>query len=214
MIKKILLLSILLFILSINSFNLFAYGGGFEVSLNIPIGAAIGTPNDAMKSIGYQSKKGIDSGLEIQLGYMHKIYNRIGAGLFLDIGYTYDTFASSKILENNSVIDTSMYMHNFEIGFMPKFTIWGFSIAIGGGIKIPMAGKKYLEYGYSASVMHYFKMTLDYSIFITDNLAVVLGLYIAHDYGLPLRSLSDTPRIGGSGGGAFIGFKYGTKLSD
>lgn len=194
------------------SFNLFAYGGGFEISLNIPLGAAIGTPNDAMKSLGYQSKKGIDSGLEVQLGYMHKIYNRIGAGLFLDIGYTYDTFASSKTLSDNSVIDTSMYIHNFEIGFMPKFTIWNFSIAAGGGIKIPMSGKKDLEYGYSASVMHYFKMTLDYSIFVTDNLAIVLEVYIAHDYGLPLRSLTDTPRIGGSGGGVSIGFKYGSKL--
>lgn len=36
------------------SFSLFAYGGGFEISLNIPLGAAIGTPNDAMKSLGYQ----------------------------------------------------------------------------------------------------------------------------------------------------------------
>lgn len=214
MVKKILLSFILLSILSINSFNLFAYGGSFEISLNVPIGAAIGTPNDAMKALGYKSKKSIDSGLEIQVGYMHKIYNRIGAGLFLDIGYTYDSFASSKTLTDNSIIDTSMYIHNFEIGFMPKFTVWGFSIAVGGGIKIPMAGKKDLEYGYSASVMHYFKMTLDYSIFVTDNLAVVLGLYLSHDYGLPLRSLSETPRIGGSGGGAFIGFKYGSKLSD
>lgn len=124
--------------------------------LNVPIGASIGTPNNAMKNLGYTSKKGIDSGLEIQLGYMHKIYNRIGAGLFIDLGYTYDSFPSSKTFENGEIIDTSMYMHNFEIGFMPKITIWGVSLAIGGGIKIPMAGKKDLEYGYSASVMHYF----------------------------------------------------------
>ncbi|PPS21599.1 hypothetical protein [Brachyspira murdochii] len=208
MTKKVLLLIVIL------SINLFGYGGGFEISLNVPIGASIGTPNNAMKNLGYTSKKGIDSGLEIQLGYMHKIYSRIGAGLFIDLGYTYDSFPSSKTFENGEIIDTSMYMHNFEIGFMPKITIWGVSLAIGGGIKIPMAGKKDLEYGYSASVMHYFKTTLDYSIFITDNLAIVLGVYISHDYGLPLRSLTDTPRIGGSGGGALIGFKFGPKLED
>ncbi|WP_038375270.1 hypothetical protein [Brachyspira alvinipulli] len=209
MIKKILLIA-----LSALSFNLFAYAEGFEVSLNVPLGIAIGTPNESLKDLGYKSGKGFDTGVEIQIGYYHKIYNRIGAGLFFDLGYTYDSFASKKYLADGTVIDTSMYMHNFEIGLMPKITIWGVSLGIGGGIKIPMAGKKNLEYGYSASIMHYFKMTLDYSFFVTDNLAIVLGVYIAHDYGLPLRSLTDTPRIGGSGGGLILGFKFGSKLAD
>lgn len=209
MIKKILLL------LTISSaLNLFAYSQGFEVSLNVPLGAAIGTPNKALKDLGYKSSKGFDTGVEIQIGYYHKIYNRIGAGLFFDLGYTYDSFASKKNLADGSIIDTSMYMHNFEIGLMPKITIWGASLGIGGGIKIPMAGKKDLEYGYSSSIMHYFKMTLDYSFFVTDNLAVVLGIYISHDYGLPLKSLTDTPRIGGSGGGLILGFKFGPQLKD
>ena len=205
---------ILLTILSVLAFNLFAYAEGFEVSLNVPLGVAIGTPNKPLKDLGYKSGKGFDTGVEIQIGYYHKIYNRIGAGLFFDLGYTYDSFASKKYLADGTVIDTSMYMHNFEIGLMPKITIWGASLGIGGGIKIPMAGKKDLEYGYSASIMHYFKMTLDYSFFVTDNLAIVLGVYISHDYGLPLRSLTDTPRIGGSGGGLILGFKFGSKLAD
>ena len=209
MIKKILLT-----ILSVLAFNLFAYAEGFEVSLNVPLGVAIGTPNKPLKDLGYKSGKGFDTGVEIQIGYYHKIYNRIGAGLFFDLGYTYDSFASKKYLANGTAVDTSMYMHNFEIGLMPKITIWGASLGIGGGIKIPMAGKKDLEYGYSASIMHYFKMTLDYSFFVTDNLAIVLGVYISHDYGLPLRSLTDTPRIGGSGGGLILGFKFGSKLAD
>ena len=205
---------ILLTILSVLAFNLFAYAEGFEVSLNVPLGVAIGTPNKPLKDLGYKSGKGFDTGVEIQIGYYHKIYNRIGAGLFFDLGYTYDSFASKKYLADGTVIDTSMYMHNFEIGLMPKITIWGASLGIGGGIKIPMAGKKDLEYGYSASIMHYFKMTFDYSFFVTDNLAIVLGVYISHDYGLPLRSLTDTPRIGGSGGGLILGFKFGSKLAD
>ena len=211
MIKKILLLVIAL---SALSFNLFAYAEGFEVSLNVPLGVAIGTPNKPLKDLGYKSGKGFDTGVEIQIGYYHKIYNRIGAGLFFDLGYTYDSYITSKTFESGNTIDTSMYMHNFEIGLMPKITIWGASLGIGGGIKIPMAGKKDLEYGYSASIMHYFKMTLDYSFFVTDNLAIVLGVYISHDYGLPLRSLTDTPRIGGSGGGLILGFKFGSKLAD
>ena len=205
---------ILLTILSVLAFNLFAYAEGFEVSLNVPLGVAIGTPNKPLKDLGYKSGKGFDTGVEIQIGYYHKIYNRIGAGLFFDLGYTYDSYITSKTFESGNTIDTSMYMHNFEIGLMPKITIWGASLGIGGGIKIPMAGKKDLEYGYSASIMHYFKMTLDYSFFVTDNLAIVLGVYISHDYGLPLRSLTDTPRIGGSGGGLILGFKFGSKLAD
>ena len=210
MIKKILLI-----ILSVLAFNLFAYADGFEIYLNVPLGIAIGTPNQPLKDLGYKNGKGFDTGVEIQIGYYHKIYNRIGAGLFFDLGYTYDSFASKKYLAYGTVIDTSMYMHNFEIGLMPKLTIWNFAIGIGGGIKIPMAGKKNLEYGYSSTIMHYFKLTLDYSFFVTDNLAIVLGVYIAHDFGLPFRSLTEiTPRIGGSGGGLVLGFKFGSKLAD
>ena len=68
--KKILLLVIAL---SALSFNLFAYAEGFEVSLNVPLGVAIGTPNKPLKDLGYKSGKGFDTGVEIQIGYYHKI---------------------------------------------------------------------------------------------------------------------------------------------
>lgn len=208
MTKKILLIIILLLITTLST--LFAQGG-FEASINIPVGVAIGTGNDAFKELNYKGSIGLDSGLEVQLGYMHKVYNRIGAGFFIDLAYNYDSFVFKHTINNT---DSSMYIHNLGIGFLPKFMIYNISIGIGGGIKIPIYGKKDLEYGYSSSVMHYFKATLDYSIFVSEKLAIVLGVYIAHDYGYPLKSIGDTPRFGGSGGGFIFGFKFGPQLKD
>ena len=211
MIKRVLLSMILLTTTLLPLFG----QGGFEASLIVPVGAAIGTGNDAFKALNYKGSVGIDSGLELHIGYMHKIMHRMGAGFFFDLGYNYDSFVFKKTLDNGTDVDSSMYIHNFNVGFLPKFMFYNVSIGIGGGIKFPLAGKKDLENGYSTSmIMHYFKATLDYSIFVSKDLAIVLGIYISHDYGYPLKSYGDTPRFGGSGGGAMIGFKFGPQLAD
>ena len=74
---------------------------------------------------------------------------------------------------------------------LPKFNIGAFSIGIGGGVKIPISAKEKLALGGDLDtkdtfkpdvpVQGYVKLTFDYSLFFTDNLAMNFGLYLGYD---------------------------------
>ena len=181
---------------------------GFEFILNVPFGLSVGfesidwgmLPNengvtqrkidDASPGIGF------DIGVAAQLGYMFQVKDGFGISVLGELGYSHDTISGTYgKLEGGDGISFSgikaIYtLEQFQIGLLPKFNIGAFAIGIGGGVKIPMSAKEKLALGDldtkdtfkpDVPVQGYVKLTFDYSLFFTDNLAMNFGLYLGYD---------------------------------
>ena len=113
----------------------------------------------------------------------------------------------------------------------------GLAIGIGGGVKIPLAGsqgtvmtfertgastreelesrteinlkRKDITDLFSPSVIGYVKVTFDYYLFFTDNIAMNFGLYLGGDFGLKQKET----KIGADAFdfGLQLGFRFGPK---
>ncbi|WP_295158438.1 PorT family protein [uncultured Brachyspira sp.] len=140
-----------------------------------------------------------------------------------------------------SLYNSTSY-HSLQIGILPKININQFSIGIGGGIKIPFSATQYSKYtsdrrtektkenynfkeltaeyparglGLSPAIIGYVKAAFDYSIFFTDNTAISIGLYLAHDF-MPSKKARkyDDGTIYKDEEGTFdIGLQLGFKLA-
>ena len=139
----------------------------------------------------------------------------------LDIGLFYHSFKLGLLPK-------------FNIGFGGRH---GLAIGIGGGVKIPISGwfsttstfavndattiegvKSTVDMNlkrqditdlFSPSVIGYMKVTFDYYLFFTDNIAMNFGLYLGGDFGPKQK---DT-KIGGDSFdmGLQLGFRFGPK---
>ncbi len=139
----------------------------------------------------------------------------------LDIGLYYHSFKIGLLPK-------------FNIGFGGRH---GLAIGIGGGVKIPISGwfsttstfavdgaqtkedvqstveinlkRKDITDLFSPSVIGYMKVTFDYYLFFTDNIAMNFGLYLGGDFGPKQK---DT-KIGGDSFdmGLQLGFRFGPK---
>lgn len=156
--------------------------------------------------VNYNSEKrlGFDTGVSAQIGYMWQVVNNFWISLLGEVGYSFDSlygvykFDSADAgavspIPSESEINVSVYSHTLKVGLLPKFNINAFSIGIGGGVSIPMSvsqsislsdGSKgnYPNIKLSIPIGFYAKLTLDYSIFFTDNIALNIGLYTRFDY--------------------------------
>ncbi|MEI0495268.1 hypothetical protein R4J09_07610 [Brachyspira intermedia] len=250
--KKIKRLSLVIALILVANIKVFAEGG-FEFAVNVPIGASFGMPSGFEPSYTFitgskstiTTEAGFDSGVQVQIGYMFT-FGGFGLSLLGDLGYSFDSYRYSDYLNseyrdiygNSTKIEykqtISMYMHNFQIGILPKFNFGNFAWGIGGGVKIPMAGtienttKDSLNGNYTRKidykssyfelpVIGYFKMTFDYSFFFNDSMAFVLGAYLGADIGPiwkqgQLTSDKD-PSISSFDIGVNLGFKFGPRLN-
>ncbi|ASJ21356.1 hypothetical protein [Brachyspira hampsonii] len=209
--KKIKQISLIIVLILAANIKVFA-ASGFEFALNVPLGVSFGIPSNFEPSLNVLGTKsalggrpGFDAGVQFQIGYMFDFGN-FGLSLLGDLGYSYDSYRFSDYLDLSGTITVkyeriqSMYMHNFQIGILPKFNFGNFAWAIGGGIKIPMAGtienhiednisgNTTLKSDYKSSyfelpIIGYVKMTFDHSFFFNDHLAFILGAYIGFDIG-------------------------------
>ncbi|CRF35217.1 hypothetical protein BRSU_2509 [Brachyspira suanatina] len=142
---------ILLIIIIITTFNIKLFAkGSFEAILNVPLGVSLGIFNGEVESIGSEpqinTKAGFNAGINIQIGYMFA-FGKFGLSILGDLGYSYDSFKYSLYHSISAFggseeynIYNSLYMHNFQIGLLPKFNLGAFSLGMGGGVKIPIAG--------------------------------------------------------------------------
>lgn len=161
--------------------------------------------NEILK-VNYNSEKrlGFDTGVSAQIGYMWQVVNNFGISLLGEVGYSFDSlygvykFDSADAgavspIPSESEINVSVYSHTLKVGLLPKFNINAFSIGIGGGISIPMSVSQsislsdgikgnYPNIKLSTPIGFYAKLTLDYSIFFTDKIALNIGLYTGFDY--------------------------------
>ena len=168
-----------------------AAGGNMDTHMGFDVGV------DAQIGYMFQVKEGFGISVLGELGYSFDTYS-YGYGYTIPIA-TGDTSIRLSYGEQ---------YHSFKIGLLPKFNIGfggkhGLAIGIGGGAKIPISGKSVIisesgntETGridtklkrkditdlFSPSVIGYVKVTFDYYLFFTDNIAMNFGLYLGGDF--------------------------------
>ena len=218
------ILKILIIILIFGS-TLFAKSG-LEIALFVPIGMSIGINNYPERAINMNQNTydsyisnntrntavGFETGAFVQIGYKLDINRNAGFSFLAELGYSRDTFNYKlKDTETNSqAIRMENYrkytFDSFLIGVLPKFNYKRFSIGIGGGVKIALAGtinnsaynpllgysteklqiintKNYKDY-FNSNIIPYIKLIVDYSIYTSKKFDFVLGGYIAYDFPL------------------------------
>ena len=212
-IRKIILSASMLLMFSIAAFA----ESGFEAILNVPFGASIGIPPKSMKDYFGTSEAGVgfDSGVSAQLGYMIQAGDTTAVSILAEVGYAYDTVSFRAKLKDEAGGGSFLIaspIHSLQVGLLPKFNINGLSIGIGGGVKIPMAMSAYYQIEdnrydsmngktdpvkfnmndikniFNPQIIGYVKLTFDYSIFLSDKLAVNTGIYLGYDF-IPKTSL-------------------------
>ncbi|OEJ13784.1 hypothetical protein BFL38_03280 [Brachyspira hampsonii] len=226
---KKLLLIISIFI-SINLSLLAA--SGFEGIINIPSGLSVGIPMGELEGVERKIGFGFDIGITALFGYVIDFKNNVGLSILAETGYSYDTYSYSLYSDSTkSIINTSAF-HSFQIGLLPKINIYDFSIGIGGGLKIPIAGteeKREVTYGtnYASvgstmnmmdivnkydkmNVIPYVKLTLDYSVFNNYNIGANFGLYFDYEFGLR-KKIDETKYISTDAFG--VGLQVGLRFS-
>ncbi|CRF35215.1 hypothetical protein BRSU_2508 [Brachyspira suanatina] len=251
--KKITKLSLVIALVLEANIKVFA-ASGFEFALNVPLGASFGIfigettftyPGLSTIAPAINSEVGFDAGVHAQIGYMID-FGAVGLSLLGDLGYSYDSYRmsfslSSSVPGNNFDMKSyySMYMHNFQIGILPKLNFGNFAIGIGAGVKIPMAGTieakteanvngqqidfsqfngstKYVSSDFKTRVIPYIKATFDYSFFFNDRMAFVLGAYFGYDFGLAYKNnqplFNDDSRLDSFDIGVNLGFKFGPRV--
>ena len=192
----------------------FAVNGGFEFILNVPVGMSVGVYDydltdraenadvwlngEIRNNVGRNSGIGFDIGVTAQIGYMFKFTDNLGLSVLGEVGYSHDTY--SYISKLNKNISYTYSFESIQVGILPKFNFFNFSVGIGGGIKFPMAGNYHSEIGsistdtkinsdymkrnFKTGVIPYIKFTFDYSIFFTEKMAFNIGLYLGYDFGV------------------------------
>ena len=250
-IKKFLLTIAMTMIFSVSAFA----ASGFEFLLQAEGGINLGIPTKGTKDLDSKIKGqvGGGAGVDAQIGYMFQVKDGFGISVLGELGYSWDLYmmgygdttvsgvSGSYIAKDG--LDFSQYYHSFKIGLLPKFNIGlggrhGLAIGIGGGVKIPVAGKQSLTVTiagnnhatsedaktqtdiplkrkditdmFSPAVIGYMKVTFDYYLFFTDNIGMNFGLYLAGDFGPKLK---DTKvKINDSFDiGLQLGFRFGPK---
>ena len=229
-IKKFIVIMAMSMIFSVSAFA----ASGFEFILNVPLGLDIGIPTKSEIDAQFnKSGVGFDAGVSAQLGYMFQVKSGFGISVLGELGYAHTTRALTQKYEELG-IKTSIYaayiMDSFQIGLLPKFNIGAFAIGIGGGIKMPLAGKQTIKSGsekyseklamdyfwnaFNPGLIGYIKGTFDYSIFFMDNLAFNIGLYLGYD----ILKTKATPELGEKSEiegvfdiGVELGLKFGPK---
>lgn len=200
---KKLLLMISIFI----SINLsLSAASGFEALINVPLGISVGIPIGKIQGNTRKIDAGFDVGVTAQFGYVIDFKNKIGLSILGEAGYSYDTYSYSTSSNSDIKIVNSASFHSFQIGVLPKVNIKDFSIGVGGGLKIPIAGnseERITKYGtnYTSSgskmntaeivnkydkmnIIPYIKLTFDYSVFNNYNIGANFGLYLNYEFGV------------------------------
>ena len=173
---------------------------GFQ---QVDVGVNVENPagSGVQQAVVAEAKSGVgfDIGVAAQLGYMFQVKNNFAISLLGELGYSHDTIAATYGKPNVDTyngfnfdgLKATYTLEQFQIGLLPKFNIGAFSIGIGGGVKIPISAKEKLALGGDLDtkdtfkpdvpVQGYVKLTFDYSLFFTDNLAMNFGLYLGYD---------------------------------
>lgn len=192
----------------------------------------IGFDGTCSFQIGYmrQVKEGFGISYLLELGYNFSSYSisgKLGSDALSKItGMVMNYPDMSVILEN--------YFFNIQVGLFPKFNFGNFSIGIGGGIKVPISGETTTTINVTAinyeientqklsrtdiadmfnpPIFGYVKTSLAYSFYLTDKVALDVGLYLSYDI-MQFINEGGKDEYGGTlNTGIIFGVKFGGKV--
>ena len=194
----------------------------------------IGFDGTGLFQIGYmrQVKEGFGISYLLELGYNFSSYTISGKPDFNPI--INDIFGLGNIIGNIFPNDMSVALdftfYNIQIGLFPKFNFRNFSIGIGGGIKIPVIGEMSVTATalnieetrklsrtdiadfFNPPIFGYVKTSLAYSFYLTDKVALDVGLYLSYDI-MQFINEGGKDEYGGTlNTGIIFGVKFGGKV--
>lgn len=194
----------------------------------------IGFDGTGLFQIGYmrQVKEGFGISYLLELGYNFSSYTISGKPDFNPI--INDIFGLGNIIGNIFPNDMSVALdftfYNIQIGLFPKFNFGNFSIGIGGGIKIPVIGEMSVTATainveetqklsrtdiadmFNPPIFGYVKTSLAYSFYLTDKVALDVGLYLSYDI-MQFINEGGKDEYGGTlNTGIIFGVKFGGKV--
>ena len=191
---------------------------------------------DVSAQIGYmfQVKDGFGISVLGELGYAWDIYSMgYGDTTIANVAGNYIAKDGVDFIQYYHSFKIG-FLPKFNIGFGGRHWL---AIGIGGGVKIPIAGYQLLTTTYagnnhatsktaksqteivlkrkditdmfSSSVIGYMKVTFDYYLFFTDNIAMSSGLYLGVDFGPKYKDSKAS--INSFDIGLQLGFRFGPK---
>ena len=194
----------------------------------------IGFDGTGLFQIGYmrQVKEGFGISYLLELGINSGSYTISGKPDFNPI--INDIFGLGNIIGNIFPNDISVALdftfYNIQIGLFPKFNFRNFSIGIGGGIKIPVIGEMSVTATafnieetrklsrvdmadfFNPPIFGYVKTSLAYSFYLTDKVALNVGLYLSYDI-MQFINEGGKDEYGGTlNTGIIFGVKFGGKV--
>ena len=194
----------------------------------------IGFDGTGLFQIGYmrQVKEGFGISYLLELGYNFSSYTISGKPDFNPI--INDIFGLGNIIGNIFPNDMSVALdftfYNIQVGLFPKFNFGNFSIGIGGGIKIPVIGEMSITATainveetqklsrtdiadmFNPPIFGYVKTSLAYSYYITDKIALDVGLYLSYDIMQFINEGGKDEYVGTLNTGIIFGVKFGGKV--
>ncbi|WP_288624227.1 PorT family protein [uncultured Brachyspira sp.] len=194
----------------------------------------IGFDGTGLFQIGYmrQVKEGFGISYLLELGYNIGSYTISGKPDFNPI--INDIFGLGNIIGNIFPNDMSVALdftfYNIQVGLFPKFNFGNFSIGIGGGVKIPVIGEMSVTATainveetqklsrtdiadmFNPPIFGYVKTSLAYSFYLTDKVALDVGLYLSYDI-MQFINEGGKDEYGGTlNTGIIFGVKFGGKV--
>lgn len=191
----------------------------------------IGFDGTGLFQIGYmrQVKEGFGISYLLELGYNFSSYAISGKPDFNRI--ISDMLGVGNLgIPNDISITLDFTFYNIQIGLFPKFNFGNFSIGIGGGIKIPVIGEMSVTAtsinvketkklsrvdiadSFNPPIFGYVKTSLAYSFYLTDKVALDVGLYLSYDI-MQFINEGGKDEYGGTlNTGIIFGVKFGGKV--
>lgn len=133
-------------------------------------------------------------------------------------------------MPNDMSVALDFTFYNIQVGLFPKFNFGNFSIGIGGGIKIPVIGEMSVTATalnieetqklsrtdivdiFNPPIFGYVKTSLAYSFYLTDKVALDVGLYLSYDI-MQFINEGGKDEYGGTlNTGIIFGVKFGGKV--
>lgn len=199
----------------------------------------IGFDGTGLFQIGYmrQVKEGFGISYLLELGYNFSSYTISGKPDFnsivsdaLNEMFGININPNQAGMPNDISVALDFTFYNIQIGLFPKFNFGNFSIGIGGGIKIPVIGEMSVTATainveetqklsrtdiadfFNPPIFGYVKTSLAYSFYLTDKVALDVGLYLSYDI-MQFINEGGKDEYGGTlNTGIIFGVKFGGKV--
>ena len=199
------------------------------------MGADVGV--DAQIGYMISVKEGFGISYLLELGYNFSSYTISGKPDFnsivsdaLNEMFGININPNQVGMPNDMSIALDFTFYNIQVGLFPKFNFGNFSIGIGGGIKIPVIGEMSVTATalnieetqklsrtdivdiFNPPIFGYVKTSLAYSFYLTDKVALDVGLYLSYDI-MQFINEGGKDEYGGTlNTGIIFGVKFGGKV--